>query len=204
MKTFNLMAVFLLLTATAIAQPGNMAKRGGGPGMGMGPGGHGMGQRMGNWEDRDAIRDAFFPPEMIMRHADKLDITKDQRKTILDAQNDAQAKLNTLHWDLKDAAEALHETVSMDKVDAKKAADQLKKVIEIENQLKTTQLTLMITVKNQLNEKQLATLKEIKATQRDLMKDRKIKKEKKIRKVIRDDDGFDTDEDDLKPAKKGN
>jgi Spy/CpxP family protein refolding chaperone len=156
----------LLFAAFSLsAQPGRH-DGGAGPGMGMG-----LQMRMANWHEREAMWQNFFPPELVMRFADQLEITKTQRDAILKSQNEADSKLNTLHWDLRDAMTAFQKLVEADKVDAAKSKEALNKVIDIEKQIKITQLTLMIDVKNQLNEKQIAQLKEIRRKQMDRIKE---------------------------------
>jgi Spy/CpxP family protein refolding chaperone len=209
MKTLHILFTTLFLTATAFAQPGRGPGMGQGSGLGMGPGaGAGPQLRMANWEDRADLFQHFFPPELVMRYADKIEVTKPQRDAILKAQNEAQAKLNTLHWDLRDAMDALETLIKADKVDAAKSKEALNKVIEIEKQLKTTQMTLMIDVKNQLNEKQIATLREVRAEQMDRVRDRRNGKgNRRIEKRVRIIDGQeveDNDDDDDAPKPRKN
>jgi Spy/CpxP family protein refolding chaperone len=167
MKTSIIITALLFTAVSLSAQPGRRVG-GAGPGMGMGPQ-----MRMANWDDREAMWQNFFPPELVMRFADQLEITKSQRDAILKSQNEADSKLNTLHWDLRDAMNALQKLVEADKVDAAKSKEALTKVIDIEKQIKITQITLMIDVKNQLNEKQIAQLKEIREKQMDRIKERR-------------------------------
>lgn len=208
MKTISLISAGVLL---AMALPFNGAAQDpvtekviirNGPG---GPGGPGMAPRAafqggpGMMEERINIRRSFFAPEMIMRNADKLEITKDQREVILKAQNDAQAKLNTLHWDLRDASDELEKIVMEDKVDAAKAEAALTKVINLERDIKTTQMKMMITVKNKLTDKQLATLKELREENIEWARERRGDrgqpgmKKNKVRKTNRPQDDNDED-----------
>lgn len=158
MKTLTTIIGLLFLSLSLYAQPGPMPDKGmGGPGL-MNP---------------DPLRDYFYNPKMIMRFQDELDITKDQRKTLLELVNTATTNSNTIRWDLDEAASEMKDIVGADKVDEKAAMKQLEKVLALENKLKKEQLTLMIGVKNTLTAEQRAKYDEMRDDFRDRRADRR-------------------------------
>ncbi len=48
-----------------------------------------------------------FPPELVMRHASEIGLSKEQRKAITKAVSDTQAQTLEISWDMAEAAKEL-------------------------------------------------------------------------------------------------
>ncbi len=118
-----------------------------------------------------ALRGALFPPEMLMRHADELDLQEDQRERIIAAIQEMEAKLVPLQWELREQGEQLREMVEQSQIDEKAALSQAGRVSGIEAQIKQMHLALLIRIKNALTDEQRAKLDELKARRQQRRRD---------------------------------
>jgi Spy/CpxP family protein refolding chaperone len=106
---------------------------------------------------------ALFPPEMVMRHAQDIGLSDEQREEITSVIQQVQTDIVPLEWEVRERTEALADLLEEPRVDEATALAQVERVTEIENQMKKTHLTLLIRVKNLLSEdqqRQLLTLRE--------------------------------------------
>ena len=97
---------------------------------------------------------ALFPPEMVMRHAQEIGLTDEQREQITAVIQQVQNDIVPLEWDVRERTEALTDLLEESRVDEAAVLAQVDRVTEIENQMKRTHLTLLIRVKNLLSEGQ--------------------------------------------------
>ena len=105
-------------------------------------------------QQQDPMREHFFPPELVMRHQQDIQLTPAQRETMMLAMEDAQKQFNRHQWNLQTEMQALQGLLSQNTVDEKKALEQLEKVLDLERQVKRTQISLMIKIKNDLTDAQ--------------------------------------------------
>lgn len=105
-------------------------------------------------QPQDPMREHFFPPELVMRHQQDIQLTPAQRETMMLAMEDAQKQFNRHQWNLQTEMQALQGLLSQNTVDEKKALEQLEKVLDLERQVKRTQISLMIKIKNDLTDAQ--------------------------------------------------
>ena len=106
---------------------------------------------------------ALFPPEMVMRHAQDIGLSDEQREQITAVIQQVQSDIVPLEWEVRERTEVLTDLLEKPRVDEAAALAQVDRVTEIENQMKKTHLTLLIRVKNLLSEdqqQQLLTLRE--------------------------------------------
>lgn len=109
--------------------------------------------------ERDPMQEFLFPPELIMRFQDDIQLKKEQKEQIIAAVDEAQQKFTRMKWDLQAEVSTLQKILSENNVDENKAMVQLDKVLDQERQIKKTQMTLMIRTRNVLTEEQRAKLK---------------------------------------------
>ena len=106
---------------------------------------------------------ALFPPEMVMRHAQDIGLSDEQREQITAVIQQVQSDIVPLEWEVRERTEALTNLLEKPRVDEAAALAQVDRVTEIENQMKKTHLTLLVRVKNLLSEdqqQQLLTLRQ--------------------------------------------
>lgn len=113
-------------------------------------------------QDRDPLRDVMYPPDMVMRYQDEIQLKKEQKELIISTMEESQKKFTRLNWDLQAEMSALQKLLAESNVNESQVMTQLDKVLDQERQIKKTQMTLMIRTKNALTEEQRAKLNGLK------------------------------------------
>jgi len=108
----------------------------------------------------DPMRDALFPPELVMQHQQDLGLSDEQKNYLKTEVRQAQLRFTELQWKLQDEMDRLVSTLKQSKIDEKDAASQLDKVLSAEREIKRAQFTLLIHIKNSLTSAQQAKLRE--------------------------------------------
>ena len=121
---------------------------------------------IGQQPPEDPVRDAMFPPEMVMQHQQALGLSEDQKSYLKAELRQAQLRFTELQWKLQDEMDRLVSILNKSKVDEREAAAQLDKVLGAEREIKHAQFTLMIHIKNNLTPAQQSQLREIAARAR--------------------------------------
>lgn len=109
----------------------------------------------------DAFAKAFFDPQLVLKHANAIGLTAQQRKAILDEMKATQVALVPLQVDMADPALELQGIIEASKVDEAKALAKIDQVLKIENEVKKRQATFVIRVKNLLTPEQQGKLRAI-------------------------------------------
>ena len=130
--------------------------RAGGPG---GPGGpHDMhpGMKMrGPMGGDDPLAGLMIPPEMILRHAEALNLTPEQKTAIRNEVKNSQAKFTDLQFQLQDQMQAFHKLLMADKTDEKTAMAALDQILDTERQIKRLHIGMIVRIKNLLTKEQI-------------------------------------------------
>jgi Spy/CpxP family protein refolding chaperone len=111
---------------------------------------------------KDPMQEFLFPPELVMRYQNEIQLKKEQKELIIQAVEDAQKKFNRLQWDLQGEVESLQKLLSTSSVNETKVLEQLDKVLDQERTIKKTQITLMVRIKNTLSGEQQTKLNSFK------------------------------------------
>ena len=111
---------------------------------------------------KDPMQEFFFPPELVMRYQNEIQLKKEQKELIIGAMEEAQKKFNRLQWDLQNEMTSFQKLLGEPVVNETRALEQLDKVLDLERQVKKTQITLMVRIKNALTEDQKTQLKTMK------------------------------------------
>lgn len=99
------------------------------------------------------LKEHLYPPRKIMKYADELELTEQQRQLIKAALRIANAEVSDLRFELQQEQDRLTHMVAGDEsVDAILA--QADKVMALEARIKRTHLKLMLDVKGALTPKQ--------------------------------------------------
>jgi Spy/CpxP family protein refolding chaperone len=116
---------------------------------------------------------ALFPPEMVMRHAQEIGLSDEQREQITAVIQQVQSDIVPLEWEVRERTEVLTDLLEKPRVDEATALVQVDRVTEIENQMKKTHLALLIRVKNLLSEDQQQQLLALRQERRGDFRERR-------------------------------
>jgi Spy/CpxP family protein refolding chaperone len=101
----------------------------------------------------------LFPPELVMKHQQKIGLRPAQRTEITEAIGQATAKFVDLQWRMQEASQKLLELIQAAQVDEDAALAQIDRVLTIERDVKREQMSLLIRIKNVLTREQQAQLR---------------------------------------------
>jgi Spy/CpxP family protein refolding chaperone len=107
------------------------------------------------------IKGKLFPPELIMRHNAKLNLTEKQRATIKKELTTFQSKLAEVQWDMLEASTGLDTAIDALPVNREVVMQQVERVLLAENRIKLLHLEMLIAIKNALDPEQVAYLKSV-------------------------------------------
>jgi Spy/CpxP family protein refolding chaperone len=107
------------------------------------------------------IRGKLFPPELIMRHNAKLNLTEKQRSTIKNELKTFQSRLAEVQWDMLEASTGLDTAIDTLPVNREVVMQQVERVLLAENRVKLLHLEMLIAIKNALSPEQVAYLKSV-------------------------------------------
>ena len=106
----------------------------------------------------DPLANAFFPPELVMQHQQRIGLTAEQRSAIIRAIQDAQPRFIEAQWQLEPETAALAELLRGPRVDQQRVLQQIDRILDIERRIKRSQIELLVAIKNQLTEQQQGEL----------------------------------------------
>lgn len=107
----------------------------------------------------DFIKGKLFPPELVMRHQAKLDLTEQQRTAIRNELKSFQSRLADMQWDMLEASSGIDTAMDRLPVDKSAVLDQVNRMLLIENRIKMLHMEMLIAIKNALSPEQVAYLK---------------------------------------------
>ena len=109
----------------------------------------------------DPIAQNLFPPELVMKYRQEINLDEGQSKAIKEAIQKAQAKFLDLQWDTQSETEKLVQLLKARPVDESAVLAQVDQVLNREREIKRAQISLLVRIKNQLNETQQNKLMEL-------------------------------------------
>jgi PAX-interacting protein 1 len=113
----------------------------------------------------DPLQENIFPPELVMRNAEEIRLTDEQREFIASECQKVQGRFPELHQQLQKEVQAMAALMKEERPDAEKVLALLDKVLAAERELRRTHLTLMLTIKSKLTAAQQTQLQELKQKQ---------------------------------------
>jgi Spy/CpxP family protein refolding chaperone len=113
----------------------------------------------------DPIAQTLFPPELVMKYRQEINLDDNQSRAMKDAIQKAQAKFLDLQWDMQTEQQKLVQLLKAQPVDENAALAQVDRVLSQEREVKKAQLSLLIRVKNLLSDAQQAKLNELRHRQ---------------------------------------
>jgi Spy/CpxP family protein refolding chaperone len=109
----------------------------------------------------DPIAQALFPPELVMKYHQEINLDEGQSKAIKEAIQKAQTRFLDMQWDMQAEAEKLVKLLKARPVDESAVLAQVDQVLNREREIKKAQISLLIHIKNLLSESQQNKLTEL-------------------------------------------
>ena len=109
----------------------------------------------------DPFAEVLFPPELVMQHQAAIELSAEQRQSVVDEVTRAQADILPRQMDIAQLGERLRSLLAVPRVDEQAALETAAEIMEIESRIKTRHLELAIRLKNLLSEEQQARLAEL-------------------------------------------
>ncbi|MFK7974731.1 MAG: Spy/CpxP family protein refolding chaperone [Halioglobus sp.] len=106
-------------------------------------------------ENRELLRMGLYPPDLLMRHQQKLGITDTQRKRIAALVRDFQEEVADLQWNLQNDQQTLNQALSGYPISAADTLEHAQKVLVLESEFKLAHFRLLIGIKNVLSKEQV-------------------------------------------------
>jgi hypothetical protein len=107
---------------------------------------------------REAIMMGLYPPDIIMKHQQRLGITDAQRRSISGAVQTFQIEVADLQWDLQNAQQLLQQSLTDYPVKVGDAMLEVETVLGLEAEFKLAHFKMLIAIKNELNAEQVDVL----------------------------------------------
>jgi Spy/CpxP family protein refolding chaperone len=118
----------------------------------------------GSWAQKpadDPIAQALFPPELVMKYRQEINLDEGQSKAIKESIQKAQTRFLDMQWDMQAEAEKLVKLLKARPVDESAVLAQVDQVLNRERKIKKAQISLLIHIKNLLSESQQNKLTEL-------------------------------------------
>ena len=112
----------------------------------------------GEKDHREVLRMGLYPPDILMRQQQALDITTEQRKDIAALVKNFQGKVTELQWAMPNEQQKLKKMLGASDIDSKAALAQAAQVLTMESEFKLAHFELLIAIKNELTDEQINIL----------------------------------------------
>jgi Spy/CpxP family protein refolding chaperone len=109
----------------------------------------------------DPIAQNLFPPELVMKYHQEINLDEGQSKAIKEAIQKAQAKFLDMQWDMQAETQKLAQLLKARPVDESAVLAQVDQVLNREREIKRTQISLLVRIKNVLTDAQQNKLMEL-------------------------------------------
>lgn len=111
----------------------------------------------------DPIAQNLFPPELVMKYRQEINLDEGQSKAIKEAIQKAQSKFLDMQWDMQSESGKLVQLLKARPVDESAVLAQVDQVLNREREIKKTQISLLVRIKNVLTEGQQNKLMELRS-----------------------------------------
>ena len=108
---------------------------------------------------REILKMGLYPPDIIMRHQQRLGISSAQRKSITGSVKAFQSDIAELQWSLENEQQIMRQTLAGYPIASKDALAQVESVLNLESKFKLAHFKLLIAIKNELTEEQVDKLR---------------------------------------------
>jgi TonB-dependent SusC/RagA subfamily outer membrane receptor len=114
----------------------------------------------------DPFASHLFPPDLIMANQREIGLSADQRATIVNDLQRAQASFVELQWKMSTESTQLERLLEGPAVNESAVLAQLDRVLAAERDIKRAQIGLLIRIRNTLSPQQQATLTQLRRSRR--------------------------------------
>lgn len=124
--------------------------------------------------NREALNMGLYPPDIIMRHQERLGITEAQRDLIVSAVKTFQSEVADLQWTMQSKQQLLRQSFAGYTINTEESLALAKQVLALESNFKLAHFRLLIAIKNALTKEQIEEIdREIKL-KRDEKKEERL------------------------------
>lgn len=109
--------------------------------------------------NRQVFMMGLFPPDVIMKHQQRLGITSGQRKSISEAVKDFQSEVAELQWTMQNEQQQFKQALSGYTIENKQALAMAEGLLKMESEFKLAHYKLLFAIKNELTEEQIDMIK---------------------------------------------
>ncbi len=109
----------------------------------------------------DPIAQNLFPPELVMKYRQEINLDEGQSKAIKEAIQKAQTKFLDMQWDMQSESGKLVQLLKARPVDENAVLAQVDQVLNREREIKRAQISLLVRIKNLLTDAQQNQLMEL-------------------------------------------
>jgi Spy/CpxP family protein refolding chaperone len=109
----------------------------------------------------DPIAQNLFPPELVMKYRQDINLDEGQSKAIKEAIQKAQTKFLDMQWDMQSESGKLVQLLKSRPVDENAVLAQVDQVLNREREIKKAQISLLVRIKNLLTDAQQNQLMEL-------------------------------------------
>lgn len=109
---------------------------------------------------REVLSMGLYPPDLIMRHQQRLGITAEQRREMLQQVKAFQDEVAELQWNLQNEQQLLRQALAQDDIDRAAVMPRVERVLQMESDFKRAHIKLLIGIKNALTGEQIAMIRE--------------------------------------------
>ncbi len=106
-----------------------------------------------------ALEQLVFPPELVMKNAQRLNLTDAQRDDITHAIQQAQSRTVELQWKLQREVEGLMQLLQATRPDESAVLAQVDRVLALEREVKRAHMQMLVRIKGTLTREQQEILR---------------------------------------------
>jgi len=114
-----------------------------------------QGIELGKQVNREVLRMGLYPPDLLMRHQQRLGITDDQRSAIAALVGQFQQEVTELQWSIPAERQQLQDLLTRPQIDSKAALKEAQGLLAKEADFKLAHFRLLIAIKTELTEQQI-------------------------------------------------
>ena len=121
----------------------------------------------GSKGNREVFSMGLYPPDIIMRHQQRLGISDDQRRNISRAVKEFQSEVAELQWTMQNEQQLMRQSFSGYRIPTEEALARAERVLGLESEFKLAHFRLLIATKNELTEEQIDMINKFVKKQRE-------------------------------------
>ncbi|MFT6367810.1 MAG: hypothetical protein ACJAUG_000095 [Halioglobus sp.] len=111
--------------------------------------------------NKQIFKMGLYPPDVIMKHQQRLGISDEQRKHISAAVKVFQTDVAELQWTLQNEQQEFKQALSGYKIETKEAMAKAENLLKMESQFKLAHFNLLFAIKNELTQEQIDIIRKV-------------------------------------------